>query len=154
MMAVDDDALEPMLADCAIELGDSGRGIGDRQRREAEEPRRMAADRLGLRVVRVSREGLRRLDIELLDARRGQRKRLHRDAGGVHRRDPAVADVEELIDERREPPAKLLGPLLQPPIGAVEKSGRGEMFLKRDYAHCRNPSGGRSELKAPRSASP
>ena len=45
--------------------------------------------------------------VELLDAGRGQRQRLHSHAGGVHRRDAPVADVDELIDERREPPAAL-----------------------------------------------
>ncbi len=105
MMAIDDDAFEPMLADHTLELRDRGRRIGDRQRRQAEKPGRMAPDGVRERGVRASRKGLRLLDIELLDAGRGQRQRLHVDARRVHRRDAAVANVDELSDERREPPA-------------------------------------------------
>jgi hypothetical protein len=57
--------------------------------------------------VCASRKGLGLLDIELLDAGRGQRKRLDVDASGVHCRDATVRDVDELINERREPPANL-----------------------------------------------
>ena len=70
MMAVDDDAFEPTLVQRTLELGDGGRRIADRQRRQAEKPRRMAADSLRERSVRASREGLRLFDIELLYAGR------------------------------------------------------------------------------------
>ena len=139
MMAIDDDAFEPMLGNHALELRDRGRRIGDRHRGQAEKPRRMAPDGFRERNVCASREGLRFLDVELFDARGRQRKRLDVDASGVHGCDAAIANVDELSDERREPPAKLLRPLLQPAVGAVEKSGRGEMFLKGDRAHCRTP---------------
>ncbi len=79
----------------------------------------MAADGFRERGVRLAREGLRLLDLELFDARRRQRQRLHVDAGGVHRRDPAVADVQEVGDELRKPPADLFGALLQPAVRAV-----------------------------------
>src|ERR1700734_1411999 len=71
MVAVDDDPFEPMLADHALELRESGRRIADRQRRQAEEPRRMAADRFRERGGRLAREGLCLLDLQLFDARRG-----------------------------------------------------------------------------------
>ena len=135
MMAVDDDAFEPTLADHALELGDRGRRIGDRQRRQAEKPRRMAPDGVRERGVRASGEGLRLLCAELFDAGRSQRQRLHGQAGGVHRRDAAVANFDELIDERHEPPTDLSRLLLQPAARAVEVGGRGEMFLKGDRAH-------------------
>ena len=77
----------------------------------------MTPDRVRDRGVRASREGLRLLDIELLDAGRSQRQRLHVDARRVHRSDAAIADVDELSHERREPPADLFRPLLQPAAG-------------------------------------
>ena len=154
MVAVDDDALEAVLGDHALEFRDRGRRIGDRQRGQPEKPGRMTPDGFGERSVGVSREGLRFLDVELLDAGRRQRQRLHVDAGGVHRRDAAVANVDKLGDKRREPPAKLLRPLLQPAVGAVEKSGRGEMFLKGDRAHSRNSFKDGEKSSAPPSASP
>ncbi len=147
-MAIDDDAFEPTLADRTLELGERGRRIGDRQRRQAEEPRRVAPDGVRERGVRASGEGCRLLDSELLDARRRQRQRLHGHAGGVHRRDPAVAHIDELIDERSEPPADPFRLFLQPAARAVEVGGRGEMFLKGDGAHCRTPSGRRDEFSA------
>ena len=138
MVAIDDDSLEPMLADHALELRDRGRRIADRQRRQAEEPRRMAADGFRDRRIRASREGLRLLDLELFDARRRQRQRLHIDAGRIHRRDPAIADVEEVGDERRKPAADLFRALLEPAVGAVEEGGRGEVLLKGNRAHGRS----------------
>ena len=53
MVAIDDNAFEPVLADHALELRDRGRRIADRQRRQAEEPRRMAPDRFRERGVRL-----------------------------------------------------------------------------------------------------
>src|SRR5271163_3298457 len=106
----------------------------------------MAPDGFRERDIRAPRKGLRLLALELFDARRGQRQRLHIDARRVHRRDPAIADVNELIDERREPSADLFGALLQPPVRTVEKGGGGEVLLERDHAHCRSPSRRRSGL--------
>ena len=80
-------------------------------------------------------QGLRLLDIELLNAGRGQRKCLDVDARRVHRRDAAVVNVEELSDQGREPPAGPFRLLLQPVGRTFEISRRGEMFLKGDRAH-------------------
>ena len=82
-----------------------------------------------------ARERLRLLALELLDARRGQRQRLHVDFSRIHRRDPAIADVEEVGDEPRKPPADLGGALLEPAVWSVEEGGRDEVFLERDDAH-------------------
>ena len=124
-----------MLADHALELRHRGRRIADRQRRQAEEPRRMAADGFRERGVRLAREGPRLLDLELFDAGRRQRQRLHIDARRIHRRDPAIADVEEVGDELRKPAADLFGALLQPAVRAVEEGGRGEVLFESDRAH-------------------
>ena len=134
MVAIDDDSLKPMLVDHALELRHRGRRIADRQRRQAEEPRRMAPDGFCERGVRLAREGLRLVDLELFDARRRQRQRLHIDAGRIHRRDAAIADVEEVGDKLREPAADLFGALLQPAVGAVEEGGRSEVFFDRNRA--------------------
>ena len=56
MMAVDDDAFEPVLADHPLKLRDRGRRIGDWQRRQAEKSGRMAPDGFRERSVRASRE--------------------------------------------------------------------------------------------------
>jgi len=130
MMAVDHDALEAALPRHAIEFRDRGRGIADRQRRETEKSSRMAPDSFGESVIRVARNLLCILDLELLDARRRQRQRLNIDARGVHRGHARVADVEQLLDEfcrhvRFERPAR-----------SAEKSRRREMLLKSDRSHC------------------
>ena len=134
-MAVDDDALKSMLADRALEFRDRCRRVGDRQRRQAEQPRRMAPDGFRERGVRASRERLCLFDIELFDAGRGQRKRLHGHAGGVHRRDAALADIDKVSDELRKAPADLLRALLQPTGGAVEECKGGKVLFKGDRAH-------------------
>jgi hypothetical protein len=82
-----------------------------------------------------AREGLRLLDLELFDAGRGQRQRLHVDAGRIHRCDPAIADVDEVGDELRKPAADPLSIFLQPAFGAVQEGGRGEVFFESDRAH-------------------
>ena len=136
MMAVDDDSLEATLCDHALELRDRRRRIAGRQGSEAEEPRRVAPNGFRDRVIRASRKCLRLLSGKLLDAGRGQRQRLHVDAGRIHRRDATVADVEKVRDERRKPAPHLLSPLLEPALGAVEEGGRGEVLFKGDDAHC------------------
>ena len=100
------------------------------------------------RVIRAARKCLRLLSGKLLDAGRGQRQRLHVDAGRIHRRDATVADVEKVRDERRKPAPHLLSPLLEPAFGAVEEGGRGEVLFEGDDAHGGFPSRGRSGLGA------
>jgi hypothetical protein len=53
--------------------------------------------------------------------RASQRQRLHH-AGGVHRQDTAVANIDELIDERREPPRRPRPPA--PSAGVPDRRGR------------------------------
>src|SRR5208337_4401179 len=83
-MAVDHDALAAVLRDRPLEFGDRRRGIKKRHGGEAEEPVGMAPDRFADRRVGLARDTLRLLARELLDAGRGQRQRLHGDAGAVH----------------------------------------------------------------------
>jgi hypothetical protein len=84
------------------------------------------------------------LRLELFDTGCGQRQGLNVDTGGVHRRDSAIADVDEVGDEFCKPAASLLGAFLEPAVRAVEEGRRGEVFLEGDGAHCGFPSSRRS----------
>ena len=53
----------------------------------------------------------------------------------VHRRDPAIADIGEPGEHRRQPAAGPLGLLLEVTVRTVEKRGRGEVLFEGDRAH-------------------
>ena len=140
MMAVDDDALEAPIAFRALEFRDRGRRVAGGKRREPEQAVRMAADGLRERVVRLSGDLLRLFAFKLFDAGLRQRQSLHVDARRIHRRDPAVAEVDELGDQVRQPAARPLRALLQPAAGTVQEGGGCEVLFEGDRAHRLSPS--------------
>ena len=73
--------------------------------------------------------------VELFGARRGQRQHLHVDAGGVHRRDAARADVAQRPDELGGAVLELARRLFQIDSGTVQKERCSKMLLERDDAH-------------------
>ncbi len=93
----------------------------------------MASHRIGEVVVRLAGQcdGLGRL--ELLQARGGQREHLHVDPVGIHLRDPAVADVAQLLDESgiADDPGCPMEVLPRP----LQEGRAGIMFFKRDRTH-------------------
>ena len=136
MMAVDDDALEATIAERALELGDRGRRIADRQRRKPEEAGRMAPDR-SARETHSSRARSRFASSASSCSTPGavSESACTSTPRCVHRRDPAVADIGELSEHRRQPAASPLRPLLEVAVRTVEKGGRGEVFFEGDRAH-------------------
>ena len=106
-------------------------------------------NRVGWRRIACARNAFdsraisfRLLGLELLDAGRCQRKRLHVDLRRVHRRDPAVADIGKLSDQRRQPAPGPLRPLLEVAVRTVEKRRRGEVLFEGDGAHGAPHAGG------------
>jgi hypothetical protein len=96
---VDQRPLEAILTDRALQLLCGGLRGGRRQRGEPGEAIRIAPHRLREEVVRLTSERYRLCCLKLLNARKGQRQHLHIDACGVHRRDPAAAEIAQLFDE-------------------------------------------------------
>ena len=128
--------LKPCSPTARSHFRERSRRIGDRQRREPEEARRMAFGSPSARAAFVSRAtAFASSAVELFDAGRRQRQRLHVDARSIHRRDAAVADIEEFGDQVRQPAAGLLGALLQLAAGPVHEGGRGEVLFEGDRAH-------------------
>ena len=74
-------------------------GAGDRQAREADEPRRVLRDERRQRVVRLARVLDLDVRLELLEARARDAEELDRDARPVHRVDPRLAQVEERVPQ-------------------------------------------------------
>src|SRR6185503_17622615 len=99
LVAVDHRALEAELADAALELGGGRLRIRGRQGGEAGEAFRVRFHGVGEPVVRIARHGDRDVGAERLRAGRAEREHLHVDAGRVHVREPALAEVEVLRDD-------------------------------------------------------
>ena len=100
---VHDDALEPQLRHAALDLfGGVGR-ILRRDRGQAGEACRVPGDGGRQLIVRVHRQRGRRVGVEDLHARRGQRQQLQVDPGRVHVADPAGIQVGEPLGDRAGP---------------------------------------------------
>jgi hypothetical protein len=97
-MPVDGRSLEAKLANGPIEILRGGcRGCGW-QHGEPGQTARVAFHRVSQLIVDVTRHSRRLSSGELLDSGRIQRQDLHIDAGGVHLRDTAVAEIAEPVN--------------------------------------------------------
>ena len=96
-VAVDHRALHAELADRALELVRRRARVGRGQGGEGGEALRVLVDRARELVVGFAREGHGGLGVvEVLDARRGMADDLQVDAGGVHGRQPSLAQIEQV----------------------------------------------------------
>jgi hypothetical protein len=125
--AVDQRAPETEILDAAHELRRSAVGVLHRQCRNADEAIRPLCDLLRQHVVRLARHIYRPLDIgDRLDGRGIERRDHDLDAGGIHKSQPLVLEIEEARTQFR------------PHMGAedlrIAERGRGrEMILERDF---------------------
>ena len=101
----------------------------------------MAPHRPRKDVVYLARQVHRLGRPELLHARGSQRQHLHVHAGGVHRRDPTLAEVAQPLDEPGEARRDLgVGPgglrlLLQPAPRPFHERLGGVVLLQPDRPH-------------------
>ena len=134
-VAVDQRALEAVLAHRALQLvGGLVRNRG-RQRGETGEARRMLLHRFRQHIVGVARQRERVGGLQLLGARRIERQHLHIDAGRVHFRQSVGADVAELFEDFGAAGAGFQNIFFELPPGAIEKSRRRKVLFKGYGAH-------------------
>ncbi len=134
-MAADDRADKAAAADAALQLR---RGLvrdHRRQRGKAGEALGIFLHRRRERVIAFARQRHCLGSVELFGTGRGERQHLHVDAGGIHRRDPFVADVAQRLDELGAAALEFERGVFEVLPRAVEKQRRGEVFFQRDRAH-------------------
>jgi hypothetical protein len=134
-MAVDVRALETELPDAAIKLLCRLVWRLDRQGGEASKALRVTLDRLGEEVVGIAgaRYGVNRLN--LLDARRIERKNLHIDAGGIHLGNALVAYLKQSLDDQSAIRPRIFETVNEALARALGKCRRYEVFFDGDGSH-------------------
>jgi hypothetical protein len=139
-VAVDHRALHAELAHGALELVRRRARVGRRQRGEGREAFGVLVHGAGELVVGLAREGHGGLGVvEVLDARRRVADDLQVDAGGVHGRQPLLAEIEQVGRQRRRRCGGV--GIAQGPDGLGDGGGPEVLFQGDDAhaAHLRGP---------------